>query len=101
MKGLCGQLQCNRLCTRSQYCQLGQERVRKLLVQQRERRESRRQWSVVGQAIEAAILVFAGSFKAFQSQLQWEREQLASEQIAIENELGFTYDEYLENYKEG
>ena len=32
---------------------------------------------------------------------RWEREQLASEQIAIENELGFTYDEYLENYKEG
>ena len=100
MKGLCGQLQCNRLCTRSQYCQLGQERVRKLLVQQRERRESRRQWSVVGQAIEAAVPVFAGSFQKFQQQLAWERQQLASEQIAIEGEPGFTYDEYLENYKE-
>ena len=34
------------------------------------------------------------------NQLQWEREQLAFEQITIEDEPGFTYAEYLENYKE-
>ena len=34
------------------------------------------------------------------NQLQWEGEQLTFEQITIEDEPGFTYDEYLENYKE-
>ena len=113
MKGLCGQLQCKRLCPESQYCPLGQARVRKLLAQQRERREARRlQRSRVGQSIEAAIPVFAGSFAAFQHQLKWERQQLAEEQIAVDRsgrpgrqagqevDQGFTYQEYLENYKE-
>ncbi|HUV52785.1 MAG TPA: hypothetical protein VMW64_06900 [Dehalococcoidia bacterium] len=93
MKGLCGQLQCKRLCAKAQYCQLGQERVRKLLAQQRERREARRiQRSGVGQAIEAAISVFAGPFQKFQQQLAWERQQLAEE---------MSYAEFLGNYKEG
>lgn len=91
-KGLCGKLECNRLCARAQYCQLGQERVHKLLAQQRERREARHQWSVVGQSIEAAIPVFAGPFESFQRQLQWERQQLAEE---------MSYAEFLGNYKEG
>ena len=101
MKTLCGQKSCSHLCSRSIYCQAGQERASLLLGQQRQRRETRWQKArKFQQDIENAIPVFAGSFKAFQSQLQWEREQLASEQIVIENELGFTYDEYLENYKE-
>ena len=101
MKSLCGRKSCNHLCTRSIHCQAGQERASLLLGQQRQRRETRRQEArKFQQDIENAIPVFAGSFKAFQSQLQWEREQLASEQIAIEGEPGFTYDEYLENYKE-
>ena len=100
MKSLCGQKSCNHLCSRSIYCQAGQERASFLLGQQRQRRETRWQKARKFQDIENAIPVFAGSFKAFQSQLQWEREQLASEQIAIEGEPGFTYDEYLENYKE-
>ena len=101
MKSLCGQKSCNHLCVRSIYCQAGQERASLLLGQQRQRRETRWQKArKFQQDIENAIPVFAGSFKAFQSQLQWEREQLASEQIVIEGEPGFTYDEYLENYKE-
>ena len=101
MKTLCGRKSCNHLCVRSIHCQAGRGRASLLLGQQRQRRETRRQeaWKFL-QDIENAIPVFAGSFKAFQSQLQWERKQLASEQIAIENEPGFTYDEYLENYKE-
>ena len=101
MKSLCGQKSCNHLCSRSIHCQAGQERASLLLGQQRQRRETRWQKArKFQQDIENAIPVFAGSFKAFQSQLQWEREQLASEQIVIEGEPGFTYDEYLENYKE-
>ena len=112
MKGLCGRKSCNHLCSRSIYCRAGQERVSLLLFLQRQRREAqkfqllffqqrqRRKARKFQQDIENAIPVFAGSFKAFQSQLQWEREQLASEQIVIEGEPGFTYDEYLENYKE-
>ena len=101
MKTLCGRKSCNHLCTRSIHCQAGQERVSLLLGQQRQRRETRRQEArKFQQDIEKAIPVFAGSFKAFQNQLQWERKQLASEQIVIEGEPGFTYDEYLENYKE-
>ena len=101
MKSLCGRKSCNHLCVRSIYCQAGRERASLLLGQQRQRRETRRQeaWKFQ-QDIENTILVFAGSFKAFQSQLQWEREQLAFEQITIEDEPGFTYAEYLENYKE-
>ena len=96
MKSLCGRKSCNHLCSRSIYCPAGQERASLLLGQQRQRREARK----FQQDIEKAIPVFAGSFKAFQNQLQWEQKQLASEQIAIEGEPGFTYDEYLENYKE-
>ena len=101
MKSLCGQKSCNHLCSRSIYCPAGQERASLLLGQQRQRRETRWQKArKFQQDIEKAIPVFAGSFKAFQYQLQWERKQLASEQIVIEGEPGFTYDEYLENYKE-
>ena len=101
MKSLCGRKSCKHLCSRSIHCHAGQERGSLLLGQQRQRRETRWQKArKFQQDIENAIPVFAGSFKAFQSQLQWEREQLASEQIVIEGEPGFTYDEYLENYKE-
>ena len=112
MKTLCGRKSCNHLCSRSIHCPAGQERVKLLLSLQCQRREAqkfqllffqqrqRREARKFQQDIEAAIPVFAGSFKAFQNQLQWERKQLASEQIAIEGEPGFTYDEYLENYKE-
>jgi len=93
METLCGRKSCKHLCGRSIYCQAGQERASLLLGQQRQRRETRRQEArKFQQDIENAIPVFAGSFKAFQSQLQWEREQLADD--------GFPYDEYLENYKE-
>lgn len=107
MTGLCGQLECKRLCSRAQYCPLGQERVRELLGQQRERREARR--LVVGQAIEANVNKFAGSFVAFQRQLWSEHQSLQRQNIqdAIGVatpiglvELGFTYEEYLENLKE-
>ena len=94
MKSLCGRKSCNHLCSWSIHCQAGQERASLLLGQQRQRRETRWQKArKFQQDIENAIPVFAGSFKAFQSQLQWEREQLASEQIVIEGEPGFTYDE--------
>jgi len=106
MKSLCGRKSCKHLCSRSIYCQAGQERVKLLLSQQRQRREARQQEARQQEArkfqqdIEKAIPVFAGSFEAFQRQLKWERQQLAFEQIAIEGEPGFTYAEYLENYKE-
>ena len=100
----------NHLCSWSIHCPAGQERASLLLGQQRQRRETRRQEArKFQQDIEKAIPVFAGSFKAFQHQLQWERKQLAPEQIVIassakqsppEGEPGFTYQEYLENYKE-
>ena len=112
MKSLCGLESCKHLCSRSIHCQAGQERVKLLLSLQCQRREAlkfqllffqqrqRCEAQKFQQDIEKAIPVFAGSFKAFQNQLQWERKQLASEQIVIEGEPGFTYDEYLENYKE-
>jgi len=93
METLCGRKSCKHLCGRSIYCQAGQERASLLLGQQRQRRETRRQEArKFQQDIENAIPVFAGSFKAFQSQLQWEREQLADD--------GFSYSEYLENYNQ-
>ena len=85
---VCGRKSCNHLCSRSIYCQAGQERVLLLLGQQRERRESRRQWSVVGQAIEAAVPVFAGSFQKFQQQLAWERKQLEVRRVAVSAPTG-------------
>ena len=97
MTGLCGQLQCNRLCSRAQYCPLGQERVRELLGQQSQRRYARK--LVVGQAIEANVNKFAGSFVAFQRQLRSEHQSLQRQNTRVE--FGFTYEEYLGNLKEG
>ena len=92
MKTLCGRKSCKHLCSRSIYCQAGQERVKLLLSQQRQRREARQQEARnFQQDIEKAIPIFAGSFEAFQSQLKWERQQLADE---------MSYAEFLENYKE-
>jgi len=100
MTGLCGQLECKRLCSRSQYCPLGQERVRKLLAQQREHREARR--LVVGQVrgllSEANVSIFAGSFAAFQRQLRSERQSLQRQNTRVDP--GFTYDEFLGNLKD-
>jgi hypothetical protein len=75
--GLCGWASCQRLCGRSQHCGLGQARVRLLLGAQRERRKARR--LVVGQAIEANIRRAAGSFRAFQLKLAWERQRKGEE----------------------
>ena len=109
MKSLCGRKSCSHLCSRSVYCPAGQERASLLLGQQSQRRETRRREArKFQQDIEKAIPVFAGSFKAFQNQILWERRQLpslplavsATTELVIEGEPGFTYGEYLENYKE-
>lgn len=77
------------------------------LARQAQRRIARK--LVVGQAIEANVNKFAGSFASFQRQLRSERQSLQRQNIqdAIGVatpiglvELGFTYDEYLENLKE-
>ena len=76
--GLCGQVgACQRLCLRAPHCPLGQARARQLLGAQRQRRQLRR--LVVGRAIEANILRAAGSFRAYQLQLKWERDAKAKE----------------------
>jgi len=66
------------------------------LARQAQRRYARK--LVVGQAIAADVEKHAGSFAAFQRQLQREHRRLA-ERLRIEN-TG-TYQEYLENLKEG
>jgi len=66
------------------------------LAHQAQRRYARR--LVVGQAFEANVNKFAGSFTAFQRQLQREHRRLA-ERPKIQNTC--TYEEYLENLKEG
>ena len=83
---LCGQVgQCQRLCSRDQYCQLGRSRVSQLLELQRQRRLARRglqlRWVVVGQLLEARINQFApqASLSAFSRQLQRERARKAKE----------------------
>ena len=74
--GLCGWSWCPRLCVRSQYCQLGQARVRQLLGGQRQQRKHRR--LLVRQVIEENINWAAGPFRAFQLRLAWERRQRAA-----------------------
>jgi len=66
------------------------------LARQAQRRIARK--LVVGQAFEAQVEKHAGSFAAFQRQLQRERHSLA-QRSEIQN-TG-TYEEYLENIKEG
>jgi len=66
------------------------------LARQAQRRIARK--LVVGQAFEAQVEKHAGSFAAFQRQLQRERHSLA-QRSEIQN-TG-TYQEYLENLKEG
>jgi len=71
--GLCGQVgECQRLCIRSQHCELGQRRAWLLLKAQREHRQARR--LVVGHAIEANVVRAAGSFSLFQFRLARERQ---------------------------
>lgn len=77
--GLCGWSWCPRLCTRTQYCPLGQARARQLLGGQREKRKLRR--LVVGRAIEVNVIRAAGSFGEFQLQLAWERQQKGKELV--------------------
>jgi len=66
------------------------------LARQAQRRIARK--LVVGQAFEADVEKFAGSFRAFRRQLQRERHSLA-QRSEIQN-TG-TYEEYIENHKEG
>ena len=66
------------------------------LARQAQRRIARK--LVVGQASGAQVEKHAGSFAAFQRQLQREHHRLA-QRLKIED-TG-TYEEYLENYKEG
>ena len=74
--GLCGWSWCPRLCVRSQYCPLGKARARWLFGGQRAQRLHRR--LVARQAIEENINWAAGSFRAFQLRLAWERRQRAA-----------------------
>jgi len=67
------------------------------LARQAQRRIARR--LVVGQAFEADVEKFAGSFTAFQHQLWCEHQSLQRQNSQAE--FGFSYDEYLENLKEG
>jgi len=67
------------------------------LARQAQRRYARK--LVVGQAFGANVNKFAGSFQSFQRQLRSEHQSLQRQNTRVE--LGFTYEEYLGNLKEG
>jgi len=106
-KGLCGRRVCRHICTNSNYCELGKQRVSLLLAEQVRRRQARK----FRMQLESEIPLFVEPFPAFQERLNRERARLAQQLVEFQQTLkkigkvaevdGESYQDFLTNYKVG